>query len=366
MENQFTFGLLREFQRITSHKKALAGISKLTKREIVMRNTHLLTKTLLALFALVVMSAFALGADPGLTYPPTSEASDQKAGSLLFYNIYTSGATDGTTQNTRINITNTSTTSAAAVHLFFVSDGCSIADSFICLTANQTASFLTSDIDPGITGYIVAIATDQDGIPLLHNFLIGDEYVKFTSGHVANLGAVAFAKLNNANVLSTDGSLAALFFDGVNLAGSYNRAPRVLAADNIPSRADGNDTMVIINRVGGNLGLGAATLGTLFGIFYDDAENALSFSVTGGCQLRNTLSNNFPRTAPRLETFIPAGRSGWFKVYSQSDIAMLGAMINSNPNAAASAGAFNGGHNLHALTNSAAANYVIPIFPPSC
>lgn len=331
-----------------------------------MRNTHKLAQLFLALFALMIMSTLALAADPGLIYPPTSEASDQKAGSVLIYNLYTSGATSGNTQNTRINITNTSVTSAAAVHLFFVSEGCSIADSFICLTANQTASFLTSDVDPGVSGYIVAIATDLDGLPLLHNWLIGDEYVKLSSGHAANLGAVAFAKLNNANVVSTDGSLAALFFDGVNLAGSYNRVPRVLADDNVASRADGNSTIIVLNRIGGNLGIGAATLGTLFGIFYDDAENALSFSITGGCQLRSELSNNFPRIAPRFETFIPAGRSGWFKVYSQSDIGMLGAAINSNPNAGASAGAFNGGHNLHALTLSAAANYVIPIFPPNC
>jgi hypothetical protein len=141
---------------------------------------------------------------------------------------------------------------------------------------------------------------------------------------------------------------------------------RVLAVDNVPSRADGNDTLLIINRIGGNLGTGAATLSTLFGLLYDDAENALSFSVTGGCQLRNSLSNTFPRTAPRLETFIPAGRSGWMKLYSQSDIGILGSVINLNTNAGASAGAFNGGHNLHHLTLSAAANYVLPIFPPSC
>ena len=331
-----------------------------------MRISHKLSHILLALFALVATAPFVLAADPGLLYPPTSEASDQKAGSLLFYNIYTSGSTSGTTQNTRINITNTSTTSAANVHLFFVAESCSVADSFICLTENQTASFLTSDLDPGTSGYIVALATDSNGLPALHNWLIGDEYVKFTSGHFANLGAVAFAKLTSANVISTDGSLAAIFFDGVLLAGSYNRTPRVLADDNVGSRADGNDTLVILNRVGGNLGTGAATLGTLFGIFYDDAENALSFSVTGGCQLRNSLSNNFPRIAPRFETFIPAGRTGWVKVYSQSDLGILGAAINLNANAASSAGAFNGGHNLHALTLSGAANYIIPIFPPNC
>ncbi|MEK7831831.1 MAG: hypothetical protein AAB401_12135, partial [Acidobacteriota bacterium] len=107
-------------------------------------------------------------------------------------------------------------------------------------------------------------------------------------------------------------------------------------------------------------------LSTLFGILYDDAENALSFSVTGNCQLRNSLSNNFPRTAPRFETFIPAGRTGWLKLFSQSDIGMLGSAINFNPNAASSAGAFNQGHNLHALTLTSSPNYVIPIFPPSC
>ncbi|MGH9768827.1 MAG: hypothetical protein ACREAB_15455, partial [Blastocatellia bacterium] len=68
-----------------------------------------LTSALLALFALVMISASANAADPGLLFPPTSEVSDQKAGSVLFYNFYTSGATSGNTQNTRINITNTST-----------------------------------------------------------------------------------------------------------------------------------------------------------------------------------------------------------------------------------------------------------------
>ena len=332
-----------------------------------MRTSRKLAHALLALFALVIMSSFALAADPGLAVPATSEASDQKQGSVLVYNSYTSGATSGNTQNTRINITNTSTASGISVHLFFVSDGCSIADSFICLTATQTATFLASDVDPGVSGYIVAVATDVNGVPVQFNWLIGDEYVKFTTGHAANLGAVAFAKLSNVTNISADGTLAFLNFDGVDQgASSYNRAPRTLADDNVPSRADGNDTLIIINRIGGNLGIGASTLSTLFGLFYDDSENVLSFSVSGSCQLRNSLSNTFPRLTPRFETFIPAGRTGWFKTFSQSDIGILGAAINLNGNAGTAAGAFSSGHNLHALTLSAAASYTIPVFPPNC
>ena len=118
---------------------------------------------------------------------------------------------------------------------------------------------------------------------------------------------------------------------------------------------------------GDKIGLSEATIGTIFGLLYDDAENVLSFSVSGSCQLRNSLSNNFPRTTPRVETFIPAGRTGWVKFFNQTGaIGLLGAAINLNANAASSAGAFNGGHNLHHLTLNCNMTYTVPVFPPSC
>ncbi|MFN0108241.1 MAG: hypothetical protein ACKVZH_05240, partial [Blastocatellia bacterium] len=195
------------------------------------------------------------------------------------------------------------------------------------------------------------------------NYLLGDEYVKFVSGHAANLSALAFAALPGGLPLCDGSSVtAALNFDGI----SYNRAARALALSNIASRADGNDTMLILNRFGGNLGLGTSAVGTVFGILYNDAENALSFSINGACQLRSSVSNNFPRTAPRFESFVPAGRTGWMRFYSQSDIGLTGAALNFNPNSDSNSGAFNQGHNLHALTLSATNTYTIPVFPPSC
>ncbi|MBL8169129.1 MAG: lamin tail domain-containing protein [Acidobacteria bacterium] len=301
---------------------------------------------------------------PGNLPRANTPLNDQKAGSVLIYNVYTSSSTNANSQNTRIAITNTNPALPALVHLFFV-DGtsCSIADSYICLTANQTATFLASDLDPGTTGYLVAVAVNATGCPTNFNYLIGDEYVKFSTGHAANLGAQAISALAGGLPLCDNNSTTAtLAFDGI----SYNVLPRVLAVDNIPSKADGNDTLLVLNRIGGNLATGASTLGTLFGLLYDDAENALSFSVNGGCQLRGNLSNTFPRTAPRFEQFIPAGRSGWLRIYSQSDVAITGAAINFNANASAQANAFNQGHNLHVLTNTAAATYNIPVFPPSC
>ncbi|MFN0111434.1 MAG: choice-of-anchor Q domain-containing protein [Blastocatellia bacterium] len=339
-------------------------------RTILAPNTPAPNQTTLTICArTTTLSPFVLASlvespGPGLLASPTSEMSDQKAGSVLVYNVYTSGASSSNTQNTRINLTNTNPRQSVNVHLFFVAEGCSIADSYVCLTQNQTTSFLASDLDPGTSGYLVAVAVDDRGCPTFFNYLIGDEYVKFASGHAANLAAEAFAQLDGG-LPSCDGNsvTAQLNFDGT----SYNRLPATLALSNIGSRADGNDTLLIVNRIGGNLGIGASTLGTLFGILYDDAENALSFSVAGNCQLRNSITNNFPRTTPRFETFIPAGRTGWLKIFNQTGAAgITGAAINFNANAASSAGAFNQGHNLHGLTLNATNSYTIPVFPPSC
>ncbi len=331
----------------------------------------------------------------GQCIPPAAEISDDKPGSILFYSFYTSSVADSIQTNTRISLTNTNPNQGVAMHLFFV-DGatCSVADAFLCLTANQTATFLMSDIDPGTSGYIIAVASDgppgfgdgnNTGCPVSFNYLIGHESIKLpvTGSSFASFGnsvlvptkakrvetelaAESIAAQFGSPVPGCNGSsvTAELRFDGTPTG--YNRLPRVLAASNIPSRADGNSTLLIINRVGGSLATGAATLGTLFGILYDDAENGYSFQLSGACQLRGELSNNFPRTAPRFDQLIPAGRSGWLKIYGLADIAIIGALINNNVNFDTAANAFDGGHMLHKLTLTSSAVLTVPIFPPNC
>ena len=321
-----------------------------------------LTSSVLAIIALAMMSLSAFAADPGAPFPADSSVSDQKAGSILFYNYYSSSATASNTDNTRINITNTNIYESVFVHLFFVANSCTVADAYICLTANQTSSFLTSDFDPGFKGYIVAVATTHYGIPRNFNYLIGDEYVKLASGHSGNLAAESISAIANETVpILNDGTTAFIPFDGF----FYNLVPRVLAVSNIPSRVDGNDTLIILNRVGGTLANSGDSIGSIFGLLYDDAENVLSFTTNGGCQKAFSISNTEPRTVPRFETFIPSGRSGWMGLWAANDFAILGASINFNANAAAQANAYNGASNLHKLTLTKA-GWAIPVFPAGC
>jgi len=304
---------------------------------------------------------------PSLPIPPPSAVSDDKPGSVLIFNLYTSSLTAPNSQNTRINLTNTNTKQGVAVHLFFV-DGstCSVADAFMCLTPNQTASFLASDLDPGVTGFLVAVAVNPvTGCPINFNFLIGDAFAKFASGHAANLGAEAVSAVAPTPVTcAATADTATLAFNGT----AYGRLPRVLAADSIGSVADGNSTLVVINRIGGSLITGIGNIGTIFGVLFDDIETGISFSIPfSGCQRNAILSDSLPRTTPRFSSFIPQGRTGGAKFWvGSADNAITGAEITFNPNTATNPGTFNGGHNLHKLTLTAAATLDIPIFTARC
>jgi hypothetical protein len=311
----------------------------------------------------MVLAVNSFAGDPGITFPVDGVVNDQKPGSILIYNVYTSSATSPATENTRINITNTSDSRAVAVHLFFI-DGatCSPADSVMCLTARQTTSFRASDFDPGTMGYIVAIAIDNNGCPIVHNALIGDSYVKFSTGHEANLAAESVSA-RTVPVCDATTSDTTLLFNGT----QYDQLPQTVAIDNLPSQVDGNNTLLVLIRPSGNMGIGADALGAISGLLYNDSENAYSFAFSSSqCQVKFTIGNSTPRTAPRFTTVVPSGRTGWMKFFNYAGSPLLGSVINFNAAASASPTAFNHGHNLHKLRLAPSSSMRIPVFPPNC
>jgi hypothetical protein len=314
-----------------------------------------------------MMSMAALAADPGVDVPATSEISDQKAGSILIYNYYTSSPSGATNNhNTLINVTNTNATEDVYLHVFFVANTCTVADYYLFLSRNQTWSEPVSNFDPGFTGYIIMVAANDDGVPISFNYLIGDEYIKLPTGASANLGAEAVAAVYTGTLplseAETGAPLVSLDFNGT----EYNRMPVVLAASNVPSRGDLNETTIVLNSVNGNLSLGLTSLPSRIPVLlYDDEERVFSTFLNGGaCQVERLINDTNLRTVPRFTTVVPADKTGWLRINANGPVThMLGAQFNFNPNAAARPDVFNGGHNLHILRVASGASMLIPVFP---
>jgi hypothetical protein len=327
---------------------------------------------LLAAITILTNPVPSSAADPGTAIPTSSEASDQKPGAALIYNLFSSGKK----HDTRISVTNTSEATAGVTRMFFV-DGTTGAASVkdVCLGPLQTASIRASQVSPNQTGYVLAVAIDLDtGLPLDFNFLSGQAAVTLPNKYRATIPAVALAKLTASNVVSTDGTLAALFLDGLSLAGSYNKATRVLQISDIPSAQDRTATLVVVNRIGGNLAptKTAATLGNFGGnLFSDLGASAAIGTALGTPQFVAELNDGFP-AVPNFSTMVPAGHTGWMKLFSPSDIGVFGAVLYGQSGKPGKkikdrkVSRPDGGVNMRALTTTSSASVVIPVLPVTC
>ncbi|HEX4950455.1 MAG TPA: hypothetical protein VFZ34_27565, partial [Blastocatellia bacterium] len=284
----------------------------------------------------------------------------------LIYSIFTSSLNGS--EDTGLTLTNVGP-QTVFVHLFLI-DGrsCTVADFFSCLSPAQTTFWLASELDPGVTGYVVALATNQNGLPLSFNYLFGTSKVKFTSGYSADLPALAFSALYpdrtvlpGVNQLDTT---AELKLDGQ----MYSLSPVTLSINNLVSPVDNNSTLLILNPVGGDLSEGAPVnlLNGISGLVYDERERPYSFiSPTQTCQIREVLRDGYPRIPNGLSRVIPSGVSGTVRFSDIRGTPIMGAMINYNPNVLTSFKAFNQGHILHHLNYTNKAVYKVPIIRPT-
>jgi hypothetical protein len=308
--------------------------------------------------------------------------SENKLGSVLFYNYYTSDALSAQI-NTRISITNANPTQDIAVHFFFVdSVTCNVADVFTCLTKNQTLSFDATDFDPNVTGYLIAIAVDSEGRPISFNYLAGDELVVTPTAHRFGLSAVAAARRdgNFASPINSDGVSATMFFDGR----QYDYLPFATVLDSFPSQVSGigaplADTRLYVYSPLSDLVLGENSFsGLLFFLVYDDQERGFSGQLPLNCFITSDKQRvTSIRTAPNINTIVPAGRTGWMKFYASGKQTIRGntegctVQLSNAPLMGATAtriGGYTGGHNLRYATTFNAPGYsiTIPVLAPPC
>jgi hypothetical protein len=305
---------------------------------------------------------------------------DMKLGSVLFFNYYTSDPNNTASVDTIFNLTNVHPTSDIALHLFFVdSTTCNVADAFFCLTRNQTASFRASDMDPGVVGYVIAVAVDSAGRPVSFNALAGEAMIGTGTGHRFLLPAVVAARRDGffASPVNSDGQSATMFFNNA----QYDLLPQTLVLDSFPSQVAGigapaANTVLYVYSPLPNLTTPDAFSGSLFFLVYDDQEQIFSGSMGLNCFLSSSKQRiTSVRTTPNVNTIVPSGHTGWASFYGIGERTVVsnitgGTTTLSNfPLMGATAtrfGNFNGGHNLRLATTFAGYSITIPLITPNC
>lgn len=308
-----------------------------------------------------------------LKNPPAAAAvTDQKPGSVLVFPYYTSAA-DGNfaKSDTLLTITNVAdgpsvgangAPNYAYLHLFFLNGAnCSPADTFICLTPNGSLQIRASEYDPLTTGYLIAVAVDEQGRPVQNNSFIGSAFVRDdVGGIIDSYGAEAFQKLSpGALALDADGG-ATLYLDGAD----YDPAPIQLAAtlqDPVIARQS-----LVIASLRGDLGtkLDATAQSGVGGVWRDDeAPASFTNGLGSGCLIERAVTNQNFRLVPGTLTSFLQNRTGYLKVNLTSPA--VGLLLTRQGAPGQPQGRFAGIRSLHKTAVTASA-LRLPVFTPVC
>ena len=297
---------------------------------------------------------------PGQPPPPTQPTK----GSVLIFNYYASRLpladnAQLVVNDTVMNITNTSPTASTALHLFFFDGNSgSSADAIVCLAPGQTVPFNASDWDPDNRGYFMALALDSNGVPTNFNNLTGQAILTLNTGATVGYPAQAIeALVSNPAVISGSFS-ATLNFNGVN----YSKLPRAVGLNPVLRPAGLNQTVAIINHLGGNLFTSPVPLGTLNWLFTNNSTRSnTSYTTSGGNQFRGTIADTL---FPGLSTKLKGSQTATMRTWTTNDLAISGIFVRFRE--VKKAAILDGFGNLDVITVTDSSSLVVPVFTPSC
>ncbi len=297
---------------------------------------------LLAIYLLPTTVA-AQAAQPSLTNMP---------GSILIYPFYTSHSANRQLQDTRFVLTNTGL-GYLSVRLFFVSGLSGEIHSYsFTLQSLQSLTFLASDVDPDIQGYLMVTVVDWTGAPTKANVLIGSETINDQHGVRANIPAFAVQKLREGvAALSADGRTAALRFDGV----TYTALPGQLVVDSIPSQVNGfNVTRLMLLTLPEDITASNLLQSVATATLFSSGGDSQLLRVRIGAQRYATL-HALARGIENL--LIPQNRTGWMSITETQGRPILGAVFN--------VGEAESGRLLTASSVVPDYSISVPVFPPA-
>lgn len=240
---------------------------------------------------------------------PRSAASSSKAGSLLFFQEFTSDANKPNDVNTLLTITNTNPRDAVSVRLYFISN-CLAQEMPLTLVANQSRTFIASKDVPNKTGYVLAFAVNSQGLPTQFNWLIGNASLRDAAGHEASYNAFAVAKRSAGPVRFNDSSASAdLVFNDTD----YDRLPKLAAIDNLqnqdavfgPSFKTDVSVFSPLNDLTGTPANAIQLLATI----HDATGAAVVQQIDAACGLNAGVEQVW--TTPPFNSLITANQPGW-------------------------------------------------------
>lgn len=300
-----------------------------------------------------------------LNYSAVSSASimgDQKPGSILFFNRYSSSASNPLVEDTRLSIANTNPIESVYIRMFLVDSAtCQVTNMSFCLAPQQSFSLQMSDLDPGVKGYVMAVAVNANGEPAQFNWLVGNAIVKQPASNIGRpyasvLSAYAVARRKNDAIINNNGLAEMIFNDD-----QYDRLPGEIAFDSVPSQANTvNSTILSLYRPLTDMTGGASSIGVQLTGWGMDSQNQV-VSSTGSLSL--TCYRDFSLASLRLSPipigqFLPSGTTAWFIATSNDLLPLMGVQLNS--------GDYNSGSNARSLNFSAEYRIKIPVLPVTC